>query len=326
MARYESLQPNAAPAPLLRRWLWRALVFSLILHAGLFVFMQVKRLEKFTLGEGAPPPAPVAFSVQKVTIDPKTLSDPEELKATLQDKPKPPAKIDVPVEKIEPAEVAIKPVVPEIASPLLHDKPKQAPINTDLLAKAEANSAGAMDKEIGSLASSLLKESTPGPRQPVVLTMPNGSKDVGGGTTDRDGIPGLRSLDDALAMTGPLPSGDKLGMPGGALFEYDKADLLQQAIDDLQKLGELIRRNPKATFQIEGHTDSFGNAEYNVALSKRRADAVKDWLVANMGVAPEQVQTFGYGSSRPIAPVTGTVEEQAPNRRVEIVIKTNRGR
>jgi outer membrane protein OmpA-like peptidoglycan-associated protein len=323
MARYETYQSNAAQAPIMRRWVFRALLLSLVLHAGLFVFFKMKRLENF--GLGAPETlAPPKFVVNKVTIDPKTLEEPEEIKTTLKDKPKP-VKIDVPIEKIEPSEISLKPSNAEIASPILNDKPAAAAVNKDLLAKAEQLSSGARDKELGSIASDLLKESTKSRNQPVVFTLPNGSKEVGGGVGDREGIPGLRSLDDAIAATGPLASGDRLGMRGGALFEYDKADLLQQAIDDLQKLGEIIRRNPKASFIIEGHTDSLGNPEYNMQLSQRRADAVKVWLVANMGIAEERVVTIGFGSSKPIAPITGNINEQAPNRRVEIVIKTNRG-
>ena len=88
--------------------------------------------------------------------------------------------------------------------------------------------------------------------------------------------------------------------------------------------GEIIKRNPRATFVIEGHTDSFGGTDYNIQLSQRRADAVKTWLVANLGLPEDRIVTIGYGSTKPIVPVSGTVEEQAPNRRVEIVIKTNR--
>src|SRR4030095_4742990 len=118
---------------------------------------------------------------------------------------------------------------------------------SELLAKVEASSAGALEKELGSIANSLIKESVRSPKQPVVFTLPKGSKEMAGGAWDNEGIPGLRSLDEALGATGPLATGDRLGVRGGALFEYDKADLLQQAIDDLQKLGEIIQRNPAAT-------------------------------------------------------------------------------
>ena len=111
-------------------------------------------------------------------------------------------------------------------------------------------------------------------------------------------------------------------MPGGALFEYNSAILLPQAIETLRKIGTLISRNPRATFSIEGHTDSFGTPEYNQKLSEARAEAVKAWLIQDMHLNPAQIQTCGFGSARLIAPATGTKEEQAINRRVEIVIRT----
>lgn len=323
MARYETYRSNAAEAPLMRKWIFRALAVSLLIHGGLFVFFKTKQLENFGM-KSVDQLVPSRFVMKKVTIDPKTLQDPDELKTTLKEKPKAVQKIDVPTEKIQPAEISVKPQNPEIVSPILNDKPSTTALNTDLIAKLDASSSGAMDKELGSIANSLLQESAKAPRQPVVFTLPGGAKDVTGGAGDREGIPGLRSLDDALGATGPLATGDRLGVRGGALFEYDKADLLQQAIDDLQKLGEIIKRNPRATFIIEGHTDSFGDPVYNQQLSQRRADAVKSWLLANMEIAPERIQAKGFGRSKLIVPADRSIEEQAPNRRVEIVIKTNR--
>src|SRR5207249_8723545 len=87
--------------------------------------------------------------------------------------------------------------------------------------------------------------------------------------------PGFSDLDQLLALKGPLGSGTKLRMPDDQLFEYDSADLRSDAIAQLQKLGTLIQRNPKATFSVEGYTDSFGSFEYNLDLSQRRADSVK---------------------------------------------------
>ncbi len=328
MARYETYQANAAQAPIMRKWIFRALLVSLLLHAGLFVFFRAKRLQNFGLGE-VERLVPRMFNVKQVTIDPKTLEN-EEVKTTLPEKPKPLPKIEVPVEKVEPSEISLKPSNAEVSSPLLVEKPDLTALNKDLLAKAESLSAGAMEKENGSIANSLLKDSVRNPRQPVVFTLPQGSKEMGGGVGDHEGIPGLRSLDDAIAATGPLATGDRLGVRGGALFEYDKADLLPQSIEDLRKLGEIIKRNPRATFVIEGHTDSLGNSDYNIDLSQRRADSVRAWLLQNMGIPEDRVQTIGYGSTRPVVvngkPVTGNVEEQAPNRRVEIVIKTNKGK
>ena len=113
-------------------------------------------------------------------------------------------------------------------------------------------------------------------------------------------------------------------MPGGTLFEYDSYNLRPESLTELQKVGDLIQRNPKATFSIEGHTDSFGSPGYNIELSEKRAESVKIWLVEMMQIAPDRIQTRGFGNTKPIVSSEKSKEEQAPNRRVEIVVKTGR--
>lgn len=150
----------------------------------------------------------------------------------------------------------------------------------------------------------------------------------------RNKVPGFSDIDSLLSQKGPLGSGTKLRMPDDQLFGYDSADLQGSAISQLQKLGTLIKRNPKATFTVEGYTDSLGSAEYNLDLSQRRADSVKEYLVNTMGINPAQVETKGYGASKflvtPRGPfVVNSPEEQAeierqrPNRRVVIVVHTD---
>ncbi len=137
--------------------------------------------------------------------------------------------------------------------------------------------------------------------------------------------PGFSDLDQLLAQKGPLGSGTKLRMPDDQLFEYDSATLQSSAIDQLQKLGTLIQRNPRATFTVEGYTDSFGTPEYNFDLSQRRADSVKQYLVEAMRISPVQIQTRGYGAAKFRTSPNGSIEEQSPNRRVEIVVHTSEG-
>src|SRR5438309_3558402 len=137
--------------------------------------------------------------------------------------------------------------------------------------------------------------------------------------------PGFSDLDQLLAQKGPLGSGTKLRMPDDQLFEYDSATLQSSAINQLQKLGTLIQRNPRGTFTVEGYTDSFGSPEYNLDLSQRRADSVKQYLVQMMGISPDQVQTRGYGQTKfliqpnpnvgPVQPdIDGEIRRQQPNR------------
>ncbi len=137
--------------------------------------------------------------------------------------------------------------------------------------------------------------------------------------------PGFSDLDQLLAQKGPLGSGTKLRMPDDQLFEYDSDVLQASAVGQLQKLGTLIQRNPKATFSVEGYTDSFGTPEYNFDLSQRRADSVKRYLVEAMGISPVQIQTRGYGATKFRSSPNGSIEEQSPNRRVEIVVHTSEG-
>ena len=137
--------------------------------------------------------------------------------------------------------------------------------------------------------------------------------------------PGFSDLDQLLAQKGPLGSGTKLRMPDDQLFEYDSATLQASAIGQLEKLGTLIQRNPRATFTVEGYTDSFGSPEYNLDLSQRRADSVKQYLVEAMRISPVQIQTRGYGAAKFRTSPNGSIEEQSSNRRVEIVVHTSEG-
>ena len=331
MSRYDIYQSNAAEVPVMRKWVIRALIISLLIHFGLFVFFQFKKLENFRMpvSERLAPPLRV-FKQVKIPDIPK---DDEENRLKLPEKVPNFAKIPVPDDKPQVEEVRLAPQAPEMPKPLMTEKPKAEATGSDLFAKVEAQSRGAMEKELNSISGSLLKDSPRSPRQPAIV-LPKRKGELGAGSNE--GIPGTMSIERALEMAGPLPAGNKpIGMPGGALYEYDSAELKLDAIEQLQKLGELIKRNPKATFSIEGHTDSLGDFAYNQSLSERRAEAVRAWLVVNMHIAPERIQTKGFGSThllvepRPVdranpAALDAEIARQAPNRRVEIVIKTNR--
>jgi outer membrane protein OmpA-like peptidoglycan-associated protein len=150
---------------------------------------------------------------------------------------------------------------------------------------------------------------------------------------NRGRSPGFSDLDSLLAQKGPLGSGTKpILLPENQTFSYNSADLERGAVEQLQKLGTLMKRNPKATFTIEGYTDSFGPAEYNLDLSHRRADAVKEYLVTAMGINPAQIQARGFGATKflvPPRPVNDPAQEEAeirrqqPNRRVVVVVHTD---
>lgn len=99
-------------------------------------------------------------------------------------------------------------------------------------------------------------------------------------------------------------------------FEFDKYDLTPQARMTLNENLEILRQNSDMSVVIQGNTDSTGTETYNMTLSERRAQTVYDYLRSN-GIAPERMETVGYGFSRPIAD-NSTREGRALNRRSEI--------
>ena len=110
-------------------------------------------------------------------------------------------------------------------------------------------------------------------------------------------------------------------MPDNQLFAYDSAELRPSEL--LEKLGTLIRRNPRATFIIEGYTDAYGSDDYNLDLSQRRAESVKQYLVQVIGINSAQIETHGYGKTKLLTSPDASIEEQQINRRVVIVVNTN---
>jgi outer membrane protein OmpA-like peptidoglycan-associated protein len=84
----------------------------------------------------------------------------------------------------------------------------------------------------------------------------------------------------------------------------------------LQKVADLLSKDPALKVEVQGHTDNVGGDAYNQTLSEARARAVMDWLVKH-GVAAGRLTAKGYGKTRPVAD-NGSDEGRAKNRRVEI--------
>jgi outer membrane protein OmpA-like peptidoglycan-associated protein len=247
----------------------------------------------------------------------------EDVKMVLPDN-KPKKLIAIPDDKPTVDEVHVMPTAPEATAPVVQEKVKMDLSGFDALAKVEATSMGTLEKQLSGVAGSLVDKSVKSSRP--VITVPASNKPGEGGLGSAAGIPGRQSLDEALGKVGGPVSGRPVAMKGGALFQWGKADLLPDAILDLQKLGELIKRNPSATFVISGHTDHTGTHEGNLILSQQRADAVRYWIVSNLGIDPARITTIGKADEEAF-PELGpdkSIDEQAPNRRVEIVIKTHR--
>lgn len=102
-------------------------------------------------------------------------------------------------------------------------------------------------------------------------------------------------------------------------FDFDKSTLRSESFPELNRLAELLSNDQSLELQIEGHTDKKGSSEYNLELSKARAEAVKEFL-KNKGINTNRLETFGYGYDRPAYPEVGD-EPNPKNRRVEIRLK-----
>lgn len=105
----------------------------------------------------------------------------------------------------------------------------------------------------------------------------------------------------------------------GLTFKPGKSVIDPEFFNLLTKVQQAIREFPEAKIKIEGHTDSKGHTAANDRLSNARAEAVRAYLLANMGLPQGQVQAIGFGSARPIAPNT-TEDGRRQNRRIDIVI------
>lgn len=101
-------------------------------------------------------------------------------------------------------------------------------------------------------------------------------------------------------------------------FEFDSSALLAEAQEVLKRKAEFLRDNPNARFTVEGHCDSRGTEEYNLALGDRRAGSAKAFLV-DLGIGPYRIATISYGEERPLDPRSNE-EAWAKNRNCQFVL------
>ncbi len=145
--------------------------------------------------------------------------------------------------------------------------------------------------------------------------------------TDGDGVPDYK--DNCPTVAG---SADNNGCPSvkrevrnllkramqGIQFETGKAVIKKSSYKMLNQIAQIFIDNPTYKVEVQGHTDNTGNDELNMALSDKRANAVRDYLI-KQGVPENQLTAKGYGETMPIA-TNKTSKGRALNRRVEFVI------
>jgi outer membrane protein OmpA-like peptidoglycan-associated protein len=105
-------------------------------------------------------------------------------------------------------------------------------------------------------------------------------------------------------------------------FDFDKATLETDSYNELNKLETMMLQNQNLKVEIAGHTDSYGTKAYNLFLSQKRAETVKDYLTKK-GIDARRIKAVGYGKSKPLASNDDEDEGRELNRRVEFKVLQN---
>src|SRR5205809_5108578 len=275
-----------------RSWIWFGLIVSLAIHFALCAYFYRTRF--------APTEAAFVKNEQTPTFKVRSIADSNLEKSSVDQtnaaaKPNPDnSDVQLPDEKKSfdklLQDIQATAALPDDMRDVLPDQPKvEQPEVNSVLNEIERSTAQTLANDPNALheQSLLNNSSTSGRPQPALsgtelatstaIKRPNTftSKLPGDSAGPNKGhAPGFSDLDQLLAQKGPLGSGTKLRLPDDQLFEYDSDTLQASAITQLQKLGTLIQRNPKATFTVEGYPDSFGIFHYNLDLTHLRADCV----------------------------------------------------
>ncbi len=335
----------AAPMPVWagrskqRNWLLLGLLLSLTLH-GLLCFFLYRTSFQPTTPPGIEKRPPPSFKVRSVDATAKPLDQASATSAADPAKPNP-DQTDVQLPDDQKSfdkllqEVHSTAAMPDDTKDVLPDKPQVEQTNLNsVINEIERTTAQSLSKspEAQRQQAALNDVADSGRPQPAMtgaelatsttIKRPNSFNSIPGDSagprTDR--APGFSDLESLLSQKGPLGAGTKFKMPNNQLFQYDSSELQGGAIEQLQKVATLIKRNPNATFTLEGYTDSYGSEEYNLELSQRRAESVKDYLVSSLGINPGQIDTRGYGKTKLLTSPDASIEEQEVNRRVVVVV------
>lgn len=117
----------------------------------------------------------------------------------------------------------------------------------------------------------------------------------------------------------PPPPPEKVCITLNVEFDFDKYDIKPKYHDVIGKVAEFMKEYPETTAVIEGHTDNRGSYQYNIDLSERRANSVRNYLIQKFNIEPTRLSTKGYGYTKPIA-ANMTAEGRQKNRRIEAMI------
>jgi OmpA-OmpF porin, OOP family len=320
------------PERLQTRWIVAAIAIALFFHAGVagvFHFYHIARLQ--TPAQHSDMLGP--FTVKQVEINPSALKadrpDPTE-HLPAPPAPKNPADFNLDTTAVEKALQTPQPELREPTPPApahvvaASELTQGAPfVPSDSAATAaeisKVDPVAASSDPVAStsqMAQDVLT-STQGAPQPGQLASTQVSGDHGMGT-----VPGFGDLPPAPPpdLT-HLPEPILLRLPADVLFDFDSAQLKPDAAGLLSQAATMIAKYPDASVTVDGYSDSYGKPEYDVLLSKQRAEAVQAWLQAHAPAGTYHFNSQGHGATDFVVSPTLSIDQQQPNRRVELIIQ-----
>ena len=316
-----------------KRWVVAALAIALGAHlilAWALGWLKIPGLE-IPISHTAPTGP---FTIKRIEINPDSLKPPQDDPISRQpvvEPPQNPAQFNLDPTLVE---KALQTPQPSLTTPSVPE-PNRVIAATDLsqgLPLVESDSAKLTEQisrvdanaAAGPLASSKLAEelisANAGPPQPG---LPSGAPITGNGTDGK--LPGFAQLAPSFQNPPPnlsnLPEPVLLRLPSDVLFDFDSAQLKPEAAPLLGQAVGLITKYPQADVHVDGYSDSIGKPDYNLTLSEQRAQAVQNWLQDHVSSITYKLHSQGHGSADYVVSPQGTINEQQPNRRVEILIQ-----
>ena len=119
------------------------------------------------------------------------------------------------------------------------------------------------------------------------------------------------------------PVNEKVTMTLNVEFDANKTIVNEKYYEDIKRVADFLKEHPDAIAAIEGHTDNMGNDAFNKALSEKRANNVRQYIIDKFGIDGQRITAAGFGEEVPIAG-NDTAEGRQKNRRVEAVIETQK--
>lgn len=320
-----------------KRWIFAAIAIAIVLHlflAGALGLYKIVGLE--VPFDHSPPTGP--FTVKRIEINPEALKpdrpDPS-TRLPAAEPPKNPSEFNLDPHLVE---KALQAPLPALTAPAVPE-PNKVIAATDLsqglplvefdsakvsaeISQVEPAALNSGPMTSSKMAQDLISSISGAPQPGVANGAPVGSAAAAGK------LPGFAELAPGFKTSAPtlsnLPEPILLRLPSDVLFDFDSAKLKPEAEPLLSKAIGLITQYPVADIQIDGYSDSFGKPDYNVTLSQQRAQAVQAWLAGHISQGTYKYHSLGHGSSNFIVSAQGSIDQQQPNRRVEIVIQAQK--